>query len=216
MAHHCCVPLCKNDARYDREKLLSFHSFPKDEKLRKEWTVKIRRDEGPLFRIRKHTKVCSAHFKASDFKRTLTGRRDLRKGAIPSIFKWTTKSLENHQSKTHHSLQNTNQQKVHSESKPSVFVETPTDPEYIPTTGFREQVFLLLPLLWKVRSFLLLSPVWLNHFLSAPATSKASQGHSALMSLWSCLQLNVSLTLFYSLFLTLYLFLTLSLFFFHQ
>ena len=42
---HCCVPLCTSDSRYNPE--LNFHHIPKDEELRKQWIIKIRRDEGP-------------------------------------------------------------------------------------------------------------------------------------------------------------------------
>ena len=50
-AYHCCVPQCTNDSRYDRESKLSFHKIPEDNKLRKEWIVKIRRDIGPHFKV---------------------------------------------------------------------------------------------------------------------------------------------------------------------
>ena len=33
--------------------------------------------------------VCSAHFKAEDIVRKITGRRDLKRGAVPSVFDWT-------------------------------------------------------------------------------------------------------------------------------
>lgn len=49
-ARHCCVPLCVSDDRYSET--ISFHRFPKDESLRKQWIVKIRRDEGPLFQVK--------------------------------------------------------------------------------------------------------------------------------------------------------------------
>ena len=29
-AYHCCVPCCTNDSRYDEERTLSFHKFPKN------------------------------------------------------------------------------------------------------------------------------------------------------------------------------------------
>lgn len=51
-AYHCCVPLCNGDSRYHED--LRFHRIPgrtKDEKLKKEWLVKIRRDEGPDFKV---------------------------------------------------------------------------------------------------------------------------------------------------------------------
>lgn len=36
----------------------------------------------------RHTKVCSRHFKASDFTKTLAGLRKLKQDAVPSIFQW--------------------------------------------------------------------------------------------------------------------------------
>ena len=51
-SYHCCVPRCNGDSRYHSE--LKFHRLPgrgRDEKLRKEWLVKIRRDEGPDFKV---------------------------------------------------------------------------------------------------------------------------------------------------------------------
>lgn len=46
---HCCVPLCTGDARYNQE--LSFHRFPNDAALKSVWINKIRRDEGPYFKV---------------------------------------------------------------------------------------------------------------------------------------------------------------------
>ncbi|XP_019630251.1 PREDICTED: THAP domain-containing protein 11-like, partial [Branchiostoma belcheri] len=86
---HCCVPSCTNDSRYDPEKKLSFHRFPKDSTQRKAWIVKIRRDIGKDFQLSDSTRVCSAHFPAEDFTRTLIGLRKLKAGAAPSIFDWT-------------------------------------------------------------------------------------------------------------------------------
>ncbi len=50
-AYHCCVPLCNNDSRYDRDKELSFFKFPTDKKEMKEWIVRIRRDIGKHFQV---------------------------------------------------------------------------------------------------------------------------------------------------------------------
>lgn len=69
-AYHCCVPLCNGDSRYHED--LRFHRIPgrtKDEKLKKEWLLKIRRDEGPdfkvfieTFRFSKHlARICSVN-----------------------------------------------------------------------------------------------------------------------------------------------------------
>lgn len=37
------------DDRYSDQ--ISFHKFPKDKNLRKQWLIKIRRDEGPFFQV---------------------------------------------------------------------------------------------------------------------------------------------------------------------
>ncbi|CAH3018142.1 unnamed protein product [Porites evermanni] len=75
---HCCVPQCQNN-RAKNIPGLTFHQFPKDEFLRKQWVVKIRRDVGKSFRastlITNGTRVCSVYFKEADFKRTLTGKK---------------------------------------------------------------------------------------------------------------------------------------------
>ena len=62
-AYHCCVPQCNGDSRYHED--LHFHRIPgraKDEKLRKEWLVKIRRDEGPDFKVFYRDIRFSRHF----------------------------------------------------------------------------------------------------------------------------------------------------------
>ena len=46
---HCCVPLCTSDSRYNPE--LHFHHIPKNPELKRQWIIKIRRDEGPLFNV---------------------------------------------------------------------------------------------------------------------------------------------------------------------
>ena len=49
-ALHCCVPLCNSDSRYDN--FIHFHKIPKDTALKKQWIVKIRRDEGEHFKVK--------------------------------------------------------------------------------------------------------------------------------------------------------------------
>ena len=48
-ASHCCVPLCANDSRYNKD--LSFHAFPTEDKRRAEWIVRIRRDPGRILKL---------------------------------------------------------------------------------------------------------------------------------------------------------------------
>ncbi|KAJ8314439.1 hypothetical protein KUTeg_006589 [Tegillarca granosa] len=64
--YHCCVPFCTSDSRYNKE--LHFHHIPKNPTLKKDWIIKIRGDEGPLFKITQATVVCSKHFKKEDYR----------------------------------------------------------------------------------------------------------------------------------------------------
>ena len=69
---------------------LSFHKFPAQPDLRKQWIIAVRRDEGPHFRATKNTLVCSDHFREEDFILPVGAgecrRAGLRPGATPSIF----------------------------------------------------------------------------------------------------------------------------------
>ncbi|XP_068717313.1 uncharacterized protein [Montipora capricornis] len=56
------------------------------------WLVKIRRDASKDFKLTKRTKICSLHFKDSDFRLTLKGRRYIKDDALPSIFPWSVSS----------------------------------------------------------------------------------------------------------------------------
>ena len=111
---HCCVPQCQNN-RAKNISNLTFHQFPSDKSIRKQWIVKIRRDLGKSFQVSwlasrplrtciyitctyydlvhpqmtNSTRVCSVHFKETDFKTTLTGKRVLEKHAVPSMFCWS-------------------------------------------------------------------------------------------------------------------------------
>ena len=50
------------------------------------------RDVFPTFQITERTKICSLHFKPTDFRKSLTGRRYLMDDAVPSILTWSTAS----------------------------------------------------------------------------------------------------------------------------
>ncbi|KAF3835800.1 hypothetical protein F7725_028358 [Dissostichus mawsoni] len=84
-SEHCCVPLCKASAKFNG--VLSFHGFPTKLELRRQWLIKIRRDN---FTISSHSKVCSRHFATDQLiePKTLDGRRRLVKGAVPTLFEW--------------------------------------------------------------------------------------------------------------------------------
>lgn len=114
--YHCCVNLCTNDKRNENGKDKYFFNFPSKKEKKKEWIIAIKRDPGPLFKIKKNsTLVCSDHFKPGDIEYTLTGRVRLKQGAVPSIFKWT----KEHEGRPDNSLQKFKKQKIEVESLPS-------------------------------------------------------------------------------------------------
>uniref|UniRef100_A0A3B3XF27 THAP domain-containing protein 1 n=1 Tax=Poecilia mexicana TaxID=48701 RepID=A0A3B3XF27_9TELE len=79
---HCCVPFCSASSKCN-----SFHSFPTDSDLRKQWLINIRRDP---YTVTAHTKICSGHFTSDQLiePTSLTGGRRLVKGAVPTLFQW--------------------------------------------------------------------------------------------------------------------------------
>ena len=93
MPTNCCVPLStKKGYRDENGDKVSFFKFADEENRRKKWIHAIRRDIGEHFEIKDTTKVCSRHFRNSDFVKTLGGRRGLRADAVPSVFQWTRTS----------------------------------------------------------------------------------------------------------------------------
>ena len=90
---HKCWATAKCNNRSDNRPDLSFHSFPKDLKTRKEWELRIRRGD-VYFKSVDHKFCCKEHFCPTDFKAGLTGqRRDLRKGSVPSILQWAPEKV---------------------------------------------------------------------------------------------------------------------------
>ncbi len=86
---YCCVPLCDTSSRFNS--VVSFHTFPLDKEISKKWIHYIRRED---FNITTNTRVCSRHFKSDDLiePSTPTGRRLLKKGAVPTLFEWNNYS----------------------------------------------------------------------------------------------------------------------------
>ncbi len=83
---HCSVPHCSNNKQ--RQPYLSFYAFPSFEYDTNKWVHAIRRDQSPSFMIlRGSTFVCNRHFTDADYT-SATGRKRLRKGAVPSRFLW--------------------------------------------------------------------------------------------------------------------------------
>ena len=61
---HCCVPQCQNN-RAKKVPNLTFHQFPSDKFIRKQWLVKIRRDVGKTFQV--SWLSCRCHLSARVF-----------------------------------------------------------------------------------------------------------------------------------------------------
>ena len=94
MPQHCCVPGCKKKVYEDNGVKISFHKFPEDKRLFRKWIVAIRRDIGKEFRVTDHTRVCSRHFRSSDYLTSVAGhKRALKPTAVPSVFFWKQGSL---------------------------------------------------------------------------------------------------------------------------
>jgi len=98
MGYKCAAVGCRSGYKnHDSDSSVTFHCFPCDPELREKW---IRANPRKDFVPTKHSRLCSRHFQPSDFVdvRTDTNRsrlqkksekplrRDLKKGAIPSVF----------------------------------------------------------------------------------------------------------------------------------
>ncbi|XP_044592075.1 uncharacterized protein LOC123270197 [Cotesia glomerata] len=95
----CLVPGCTSGYKSNFEKV-HFFSVPKDEKLKEQWQIAIKR---PNTLVSKTQVVCDKHFLAGDIirSRQLLGpegevlgvspyrRPRLAPGAVPSLFPWT-------------------------------------------------------------------------------------------------------------------------------
>ena len=89
--YYCAVPGCSN--RSGICPTLSFHRFPACLQRRRDLLHAIRREVGKIFKIASNTRVCSEHFKQSDFRRTEgLGLLILSNAAVPSLFSWPEKA----------------------------------------------------------------------------------------------------------------------------
>ena len=93
MPHNCCVPLCRKKGYRTvtisgKQAKVTYHKFPSESNRskRKQWIRAIRRDVGKHFKPGKWTKICSLHFKETDFYNFWGGYRTLREDSVPSIF----------------------------------------------------------------------------------------------------------------------------------
>lgn len=86
--YYCCVLCCRNRSSSDQS--LHFHRFPSQKGRRSLWLRAIRREVGRNFAITSNTRVCSAHFKPTDYFRSNEGIVSrLQPGAVPTEFSWS-------------------------------------------------------------------------------------------------------------------------------
>ena len=105
MPQNCSVPCCTKKVYEENGVKISFHKFPDDEGVFRQWIVAIRRYIGVNFQVTQNSRVCSPHFKPSDYIRSLTGRNKTSKSsAVPSVFPWTKGSPAKKRAPKHISL----------------------------------------------------------------------------------------------------------------
>ena len=89
---YCSAVGCNNDSRYVGSKQgVSYHRFPTDDKLLKEWLAKLSR---PDLVVTKDSRVFSHHFEPECYERDLKAellglkftQRKLKPDAVPTIF----------------------------------------------------------------------------------------------------------------------------------
>lgn len=90
------MPQCSNSTR-DGFRL---YQFPKDEKRRKEWLIKCKRDK---WSPTPTSKICEVHFEDDQFRGPINRRRYLKNDAVPTIFTHT-KSRKRRKSPTKRGL----------------------------------------------------------------------------------------------------------------
>ena len=88
---YCCAVGCSNDSRFvSKVQGISFHHFPTEVSLLKEWLAKISRVG---LAVTKDTRLCSVHFEPDCSERDLRaellsskGKRKFKPDAVPTIF----------------------------------------------------------------------------------------------------------------------------------
>ncbi|XP_077091746.1 THAP domain-containing protein 6-like isoform X2 [Siphateles boraxobius] len=87
MPTSCAAWGCTNRRTIEnRSRGITFHKFPKDKELRRQWEVAVRRQG---FSASDFSVLCSEHFKSDHFDRTGQTVR-IRDGAKPSVFSFPT------------------------------------------------------------------------------------------------------------------------------
>ncbi|KAG2458522.1 FCL synthase, partial [Polypterus senegalus] len=103
MPHACAAWNCTNRCTLQtRSQGITFHRFPKEIHLRKQWEVALRR-EG--FNANDASRLCSEHFRREDFDMTGQTVR-IRDGAVPSVFRYPSHRQKDHSYALPTSLEN--------------------------------------------------------------------------------------------------------------
>ncbi|XP_050439629.1 uncharacterized protein LOC126845113 isoform X3 [Adelges cooleyi] len=82
MVFQCVIRSCKTKSIKD----CIMHRWPRNHEMLLKWTNAIRMFQ-PDFTPTTHTKICSSHFIESDYNLSFTGKKMLKKEAVPSVFK---------------------------------------------------------------------------------------------------------------------------------
>ena len=87
MPTHCSAWGCSNrdtpESKENSEIRVTFHRIPKDVARRQQWKLAMKRQD---WEPSATAKICSEHFKQSDFKQNSASKRLLNETAVPSIF----------------------------------------------------------------------------------------------------------------------------------
>ena len=105
------VPGCANGSRKTKGIPVSYHRLPKDEKMRKIWLNRIRRDNPPQA---KSCYVCSMHF-TREWRERGKAKTSLKIGSVPSIFPFQEPKNERVSSQSRIQKQNNLLKKVETE-----------------------------------------------------------------------------------------------------
>lgn len=91
MVTYCSAFGCKN--KWNKDSLLTWHKFPRDERIKAVWVQKIRRKN---WAPSSTSRICSEHFTTDCFysRHLSNSRTRLRNNAIPTIFKFSNHLLK--------------------------------------------------------------------------------------------------------------------------
>lgn len=96
MVHSCAAYNCVERRLNGSD--ISFHTFPKNDKLKKQWIIAIRRKN---YKPGKSAKICSKHFTPDSFDTSgWSSKRKLKIDAVPSVFNFPSHLTQDQDIKT--------------------------------------------------------------------------------------------------------------------